>query len=64
MDFKIERNQLLGFHEATPRINYGLCVYLLNCSLMLGTVFKDKVRIVFLMTKSREECWNIRVYYK
>jgi len=42
----------------------GSVVYLLNCSLMLGTVFKDKVRIVFLMTKSREECWSIRVYNK
>ncbi|HFL2713438.1 TPA: AAA family ATPase [Legionella pneumophila] len=61
-DLKNDINQLLGFHEGTPRINYGPCgVFAKLFFDAWNSRFKDKVHIVFVMMKSREECWHIAI---
>ena len=53
-------NQLLGFHDDTPKINYGpygvfaqLFFQAWNCR------FEEKVHICFVMTVDRGECYHI-----
>ena len=56
-DLKNEENQWLGFHEDTPRINYGPCgVFAKLFYEAWNSRFNDKVRIVFIMTLNLEEC--------
>ena len=58
-DLKNDINQLLGFHEDTPRINYGPCgVFAQLFFEAWNRRFKDKVHICFVMTPNREECWH------
>lgn len=59
-DLQNEINQWLGFHENTPRINYGPCGVF--AKLFFDTwneFFTEKVHIVFILKKSHEECWHI-----
>ena len=57
---KNDINQLLGFHEDTPRINYGPCgVFAQLFFESWNRRFKDKAHICFVMTRDREECWHI-----
>ncbi|STX50946.1 Uncharacterised protein [Legionella busanensis] len=61
-DLKNDVNQLLGFHEGTPRINYGPCgVFAKLFFDAWNSRFKEKVHIVFVMVASKEECWHIAI---
>ncbi len=61
-DLQQEINQWLGFHENTPRINYGPCgVFSKMFFDAWNHRFKYKVHIVFVMMKSHEECWHVAV---
>src|SRR5205085_3678231 len=55
-------NEWLGFHEETPRINYGPCgVFAKLFFEAWNSRFKDKVHLVFIMMRSQEECWHIAI---
>ncbi|MDW9178607.1 AAA family ATPase [Legionella pneumophila] len=59
-DLQEEINQWLGFHENTPRINFGPCgVFAKLFFDAWNERFTDKVHIVFILMKSHEECWHI-----
>ena len=59
-DLKNDINQLLGFHEEIPRINYGPCGAFAKLFFdAWNGRFQDKVHIVFVMMTSHEECWHI-----
>ncbi len=59
-NLKNDINKLLGFHEDTPRINYGPCgVFAKLFYEAWNSRFKDKVHIAFIMMRSQEECWHI-----
>ncbi len=61
-DLKKDINQLLGFHEDTPRINYGPCGAFAQLFFeSWNRQFEDKVHICFVMTLNREECWHVVV---
>lgn len=61
-NLKNDINQLLGFHEDTPRINYGPCGIFAKLFFdAWNNRFKDKVHIVFIMMRSQEECWHIAI---
>lgn len=61
-DLKNDINALLGFHEDTPRINYGPCGAFAQLFFeSWNHRFKEKVHICFVMTRSREECWHALV---
>jgi hypothetical protein len=61
-DLENEINELLGFYEETPRINYGPCgVFAELFFNEWNRRFQNKVHIVFVMMTSREECWHIAV---
>lgn len=61
-NLKNDINQLLGFHEDTPKINYGSCgVFAKLFFDAWNTRFKNKVHIVFVMVRSHEECWHIAI---
>jgi hypothetical protein len=61
-DLKNDINNLLGFHEDTPRINYGPCgVFAKLFFDAWNTRFQEKVHIVFVMLTSHEECWHITI---
>jgi hypothetical protein len=59
-DLKNAINQLLGFHEDTPRINYGPCgVFAQLFFEAWNNRFSEKAHICFIMTLSRDECYHI-----
>lgn len=59
-ELKNDVNTLLGFHEGTPRINYGPCgVFAQLFFDAWNDRFPDKVHLVFIMMKAHEECWHI-----
>lgn len=59
-DLKNDINNLLGFYEDTPRINYGPCgVFAQLFFEAWNSRFPKKVHIVFVMMTSHEECWHI-----
>ena len=59
---KNDINQLLGFHDDTPRINYGPCGVFAHLFFEAWNQrFADKIHICFIMTLSREECYHIAV---
>lgn len=61
-DLKNDINALLGFHEDTPRINYGPCgVFAQLFFESWNCRFKEKAHICFVMTLSRDECWHTLV---
>lgn len=61
-NLKNDINKLLGFHEGTPRINYGPCgVFAKLFFDAWNRRFKEKVHIVFVMMRSQEECWHIAI---
>lgn len=54
-NLKNDINQLLGFHEDIPRINYGPCgVFAKLFFDAWNNRFKDKVHIVFVKMRSQE----------
>ena len=58
-DLRNEINQLLGFHEDTPRINYGPCgIFAQMFFEAWNSRFDEKVHICFIMMHDREECWH------
>lgn len=53
-------NQLLGFQDDTPRINYGPCGVFAQLFFEAWNMrLSAKVHICFVMTLSREECYHI-----
>ena len=59
-DLKNEVNQLLGFHEGIPRINYGPCgVFAFLFYQAWNRRFAVKVHICFVMTPKRDECDHV-----
>ncbi|KTC95849.1 ATPase [Legionella geestiana] len=55
-------NAEFGFHENTPRINYGPCgVFAILFMNAWNARFAEKAHIVFIMTPERDECWHIAV---
>lgn len=61
-DLKNDINALLGFHEDTPRINYGPCGIFAKLFFdAWNERFEKKAHIVFIMTSNRDECWHIAV---
>lgn len=57
---KNDINQLLGFHEGTPKINYGPCgVFAQLFYEAWNRRFTEKVHICFVMTLDREECDHV-----
>src|SRR3954466_1196270 len=55
-----EINKWLGYYEDIPRINYGPCGVFANLFFNAWNKrFTNKVHIVFIMMKSKEECWHI-----
>ena len=53
-------NQLLGFHEDTPRINYGPCGVFAKLFFNAWNIrFSEKTHICFVMTTGRLECDHI-----
>ncbi len=59
-DLKNEVNQLLGFHEGIPRINYGPCgVFAFLFYQAWNRRFADKVHICFVMTQKWDECDHV-----
>ena len=53
-------NHLLGFHDDTPRINYGPCGVFAQLFLQAwNSRFSEKVHICFVMTVDRGECDHI-----
>lgn len=55
-DLKNDINQLLGFHDDTPRINYGPCSVFAQLFLLAwNDHFKEKVHICFVMTLNRDD---------
>lgn len=55
-------NAEFGFHEETPRINYGPCgVFATLFMEAWNARFAEKAHIVFVMTPERDECWHIAV---
>lgn len=56
-ELKNDINALLGFHEKTPRINYGPCGVLAKLFYDAWNLrFIDKIHICFIMTLDGEEC--------
>ncbi|MCX7114449.1 MAG: GNAT family N-acetyltransferase [Gammaproteobacteria bacterium] len=52
--------RLLGFHEDTPRINYGPCGVFAHLFFHAWNIrFSEKVHICFVLTKNKEECDHI-----
>lgn len=61
-ELKNEINQLLGYHEDIPRINYGPCgVFAHLFYKAWNSRFTDKVHICFVMTLSRDECDHVLI---
>lgn len=61
-DLKNDINELLGFHDGTPRINYGPCGIFAKLFFdAWNSRFKEKAHIVFVMMTTKEECWHIAV---
>lgn len=61
-NLKNDINYLLGFYKETPRINYGPCGIFAKLFFdAWNRRFKDKVHIVFVMMKDKEECWHIAI---
>lgn len=61
-DLKNDINQLLGFHDDTPRINYGPCgVFAQLFFRAWNDHFKEKAHICFVMTPKRDECYHVLV---
>lgn len=61
-ELKNDLNALLGFHEGTPRINYGPCgVFAKLFFDAWNSRFKEKVHIVFVMMANQEECWHVAI---
>ncbi len=61
-DLKIEINQLLGYHEGIPRINYGPCgIFAQLFYEAWNSRFTEKVHICFVMTLSRDECDHVLI---
>ena len=59
---KIEINQLLGYHEDIPRINYGPCgVFAHLFYEAWNNRFAEKVHICFVMTLPRDECDHVLI---
>ena len=59
---KDEINTLLGFHEDTPRINYGPCgVFAKLFFDDWNQRFDEKVHICFIMTLDLEECDHVLI---
>lgn len=57
---KEEVNALLGFHDDTPRINYGPCgVFAKLFFDAWNNRFSEKVHICFIMTMNHDECDHI-----
>ena len=57
---KDDINQLLGFHDDTPKINYGPCgVFALLFFQAWNSRFSEKIHICFVMTPDRGECDHI-----
>lgn len=61
-NLKNDINHLLGFYEDTPRINYGPCgVFAKLFFDAWNSRFENKVHIVFVMMRAKEECWHIAI---
>lgn len=61
-DLKDDVNKLLGFHEDTPRINYGPCgVFAKLFFDAWNKRFDEKVHICFIMTMDFEECDHVLI---
>lgn len=59
---KKEINKKYGFHETTPRINYGPCgVFAQIFCEKWNKLFKNKVHICFVLTQSKDECDHILI---
>ena len=59
-DLKNDVNNLLGYHETIPRVNYGPCgVFAQLFYEAWNKRFNDKVHICFVMTLSRDECDHV-----
>ena len=59
-DLTNDINQLLGFHENTPRINYGPCgVFAQLFYEAWNNRFPEKVHICFVMMPSGDECDHV-----
>jgi len=57
---KVQINQEYGFHEGTPRINYGPCgVFSKIFHDKWNALFDKKVHICFVLTLDRQECDHI-----
>ena len=61
-ELKTEINQLLGYHDGIPRINYGPCgVFAQLFYEAWNNRFTEKVHICFVMTLSRDECDHVLI---
>ena len=61
-ELKTEINQLLGYHEGIPRINYGPCgIFAQLFYEAWNSRFTEKVHICFVMTLSRDECDHVLI---
>lgn len=59
---KEEINKEYGFYETTPRINYGPCgVFAQIFCKKWNELFKHKVHICFILTKSKDECDHVLI---
>ena len=59
-EIKTEINKKYGYHENTPRINYGPCgVFALIFYNKWNELFDKKVHICFVLTPSMDECDHI-----
>ncbi len=57
-----EINSEYGFHEEIPRINYGPCgVFAQIFFKKWNELFKNKVHICFVLTKSKDECDHVLI---
>jgi hypothetical protein len=59
---KEEINQKYGFHNETPRINYGPCgVFAKIFFDKWNELFDNKCHICFVLTYARDECDHITI---
>lgn len=57
-----EINNEYGFHDGIPRINYGPCgVFAQIFFKKWNELFKNKVHICFILTKSKDECDHVLI---
>lgn len=59
-NIKMQINAEYGFHDETPRINYGPCGVFAQIFLkQWNELFEEKVHVCFVMTTSRDECDHV-----